>query len=106
MSEKGITQVEYDELQETANALESAFNDFDTALRQAAPQMYERWKAYGKQVSNEYVSMGPCLSEVMEKLAADIVPDDEDEEDNPCHADCIYPERGCEGCDQIKSESI
>jgi len=103
MSEKGITQQEFDELQEAANALESAFNDFDTALRNAAPQMYERWKAYGKQVRGY---QGPVVAEVMEKLAADIVPDDEDEEDNPCHADCIYSERGCEGCDQIKSESI
>lgn len=80
MSEKGITQQELDDLQEVANALEAAFNDFDTALRDAAPQMYERWKAYGKQVSNEFVSMGPNMHEVMEQLAEDIVPDDEDDE--------------------------
>lgn len=45
MSEKGIMQQEFDELQEAANALESAFNDFDQALRNTAPQMHERWKA-------------------------------------------------------------
>ena len=76
-----MTQEQFDEIQELANNLESAFSEFDQALRELEPSLYDRWKAYGKQVSNEFVSMGPCMSEVMEILEQDIGSDEEDDDD-------------------------
>jgi len=76
-----ITQEQFEEIKEAANTLESAFNDFDTALRQLAPNLYDSWKAYGKQVSNEFVSMGPCMSEVIEQLEQDIGSDNNEDEE-------------------------
>lgn len=97
-----MKQAEFDELQELAEKLESAFNEFDQALRNADSVMYDRWKAYGKQVSDEFVSMGPNMHEVMEKLEQDIEPDDDDDEDdesNVCgQMDCNNPELSCEEC--------
>lgn len=75
-----MQQSEFDELQQAAEALESAMYEFDNILRSADSRLYEQWKAGGKQVSNEFVSMYPCVSEVMEKLEGSVEPD-EDEED-------------------------
>lgn len=75
-----MQQTEFDELKEAAETLENAMYEFDNALRSCAPEMYERWKTYGKQVSNEFVSNGPSVSEVIEKLEADVTPDDDEEE--------------------------
>jgi hypothetical protein len=77
-----MKESEFEELQQAAEALESAMYEFDNALRSADPHMYERWKAGGKQVSNEFVSMYPCVSEVIEKLEADVEPDDDEDDDS------------------------
>jgi hypothetical protein len=82
-----MDQTTFDELQQAAEALETAMYEFDNALRSADPHMYERWKAGGKQVSNEFCSMYPCVSEVMEKLEGSVEPDD-DEEDGDCEEAC------------------
>jgi hypothetical protein len=76
-----MKQSDFDELQQAAEALESAMYEFDNALRQSGEPVYEQWKAGGKQVSNEFVSMYPCVSEVIEKLEQDIEPDDDDDEE-------------------------
>lgn len=76
-----MKQSEFDELQEAANALEAAMYEFDNALKSSDSRLYEQWKAGGKQVSNEFVSMYPCVSEVMEKLEEDVEPDDDDDEE-------------------------
>jgi hypothetical protein len=95
-----MTRDEFEEIQEIAGRLESAFNEFDQALRSTNLSLYERWKAYGKQVSNEYVSNGPCLEEVMESLESDIS-DEEQEypEDATCKLEtCNNPLQECAGC--------
>jgi len=76
-----MLQSEFDELQQAAEALETAMYEFDNALRSADPHMYEQWKAGGKQVSNEFVSMYPCVSEVIEKLEDNVEPDDDEDEE-------------------------
>ncbi|MDD5651549.1 MAG: hypothetical protein PHF86_14235 [Candidatus Nanoarchaeia archaeon] len=77
-----MDRTEYDELKESAETLENAMYEFDNALRSADEHMYNRWRVGGKQVSNEFVSMYPCVSEVIEQLESEVEPDDEDKDDN------------------------
>lgn len=95
-----ITQEQFDEIQEVANALESAFNEFDQALRSLDRNLYERWKAYGKQISNEFVSNGPCMSEVMELLESDVSDEEQEyEEGDTCKLEtCNNDLQNCEDC--------
>lgn len=95
-----MTRDEFEEIQQLANNLESAFNEFDQALRSANLSLYERWKAYGKQVSNEYVSSGPCMEEVMESLEGDISDEEQEyEEGDTCKLEtCNNPLQNCEEC--------
>lgn len=75
-----ITREEFEEIRQLAETIESAMNDLDNALRSANPRLYEQWKAYGKQVTSEFMSMGPSLPEVVKKLEADIEEDSDDDE--------------------------
>lgn len=94
-----MTRDDFEEIQQLANNLESAFNEFDQALRSVNPSLYERWKAYGKQVSSEFVSSGPCMEEVMESLEGDIDEEQEYEEGDTCKvADCNNPLQDCATC--------
>jgi len=90
------TQEEFDTIQELAETIESAMHDIDRAIQQANPGLHEQWKAYGKQVTNEFVSMGPSLPEVVEQLENDITSEDgKDDEhceccEKPSCRDCEY----------------
>ena len=77
-----MNREQFEEIKELAETIESAMNDLDDLLPIANMHLYEQWKAYGKQVTSEFVSMGPNLPEVIEKLEADIEDDDEDCQEN------------------------
>ena len=68
-----LSREDFEEIKQLAETIESAMHDIDRAIRQADLHLYEQWKAYGKQVTSEFVSMGPSLPEVVEKLEAEIV---------------------------------
>jgi hypothetical protein len=55
-------------------------SELDGLLKDADKHLYEQWKAYGKQVTSEFVSMGPNLPEVIEKLEAEIEDENDDQE--------------------------
>lgn len=95
-----MTRDDFEEIQQLANNLESAFNEFDQTLRSVNPSLYERWKAYGKQISNEFVSNGPCMSEVMESLEGDICDEEQEyEEGDTCKLEtCNNDLQNCEDC--------
>ena len=91
-----MKQSEFDEIKQAAENLGSAMYEFDNILRQSGDRIYDQWKAGGKQVSNEFVSMYPCVDEVVEKLEAQVEPDDDDEDgsDDICtcgEQDCNRP---------------
>lgn len=66
-------------LQAAHDKLMDAFGEFDSLLRQLDRNLWERWKAGGKDVSNDYASMYPSATECVEKF----VPTDEfDEEED------------------------
>jgi hypothetical protein len=77
-----ITREDYEELTKQMEILETALYEIDYIVRNTDKSLYERWKAYGKAVTSEFVSMGPSLPEVIEKLGEDIVEEDEDLEDD------------------------
>jgi hypothetical protein len=74
-----ISREDFEEIQKLAGTIGEAMQEIDQALRHADPRLYEQWKVYGKQVTNEFVSMGPSLDEVVEKLEAEIVEENEEE---------------------------
>lgn len=63
-----ISKDDFNDIESLADALESSFYEFKEALKSIAPQIYERWHAYGEQVSNEFVSEY-SLSDVRDSLA-------------------------------------
>jgi len=75
-----ITREEMANLQELMNIIESSLADAERIIQNADAGLYERWRAYGKAVTSEFVSMGPSLPEVVEQLAKDV--DEEDEEED------------------------
>lgn len=74
-----LTSEQFSELRGLANTIEEALERVSTLIRSADRSLYERWHAYGKQVSSEFVSMGPCLQDVVEELES-VVCDDDDED--------------------------
>ena len=56
------------ELVEVLRDLEGKFNDADTLLRRLDPHKWEQWKAGGKLVSNEFMSMYPNLIDLAEQF--------------------------------------
>jgi hypothetical protein len=76
-----ITREEMTELQELMNTIECSLADAERIIENADPRLYERWRAYGKAVTSEFVSMGPSLPEVVEQLGNDVDEGDEDMED-------------------------
>jgi hypothetical protein len=75
-----ITQEEFDVLQENMRKLEEALYEIENIVKDADPRLYEQWKTYGKAVTNEFVSMGPSLPEVIEKLEQQISEEEDEEE--------------------------
>ena len=47
------------ELREALDELAVAFDKVNDLIKTSSPLVYERWKAGGKAVSNEFVSMYP-----------------------------------------------
>jgi hypothetical protein len=72
---------EKQELQNLCETIESAMYEVENILRNGEPSLYEQWKAGGKQVTSEFVSMYPSLPEVLEKIEVEA----EDEEDDDSH---------------------
>jgi hypothetical protein len=75
-----ISQEDFDLLQENMEKLETALYEIENIVKSADEHLYEQWKAYGKAVTSEFVSMGPSLPEVIEKLEQDITSDEDEEE--------------------------
>jgi hypothetical protein len=82
-----ITKEDLESLKENMETLETALYEIERLLETSDKNLYKRWKAYGKHVTSEFVSMGPSLPEVIEKLENDVVEDEEetdnDEEEKP-----------------------
>lgn len=68
----------YEDLEDSFNKMMEAFGDFDRTLRQMDSHLWEQWKAGGKAVSDEFISMYPDATQVLEQLRPD--PDAEDDE--------------------------
>lgn len=66
-----MTQDTYEELQAALEKLQEAFSEFDWLLRSASERTYEQWKAGGKMVSDEFVSMYPTASEAVDRCEPD-----------------------------------
>lgn len=64
-------------LLERYNDLMEIFNEIKEEVREMDKNLYERWRASGFQVTEEFVSMYPNLCEVLETLDED----EEEEED-------------------------
>jgi len=80
MDEFEDEEQEENNLSELLQNLLEAFNTFDDALRQSDRQQWESWKAGGKMVSNEFVSMYPTAEECVESITSE--EEEEEEEDD------------------------
>jgi hypothetical protein len=74
-----ITKEDLEVLHESMEKLETALYEIDNIIRDADESLYERWKAYGKHVTNEFIIGGPSLPEVIEQLENDVVDEEEQE---------------------------
>jgi hypothetical protein len=82
-----ISKNDLDRLHEAADQIESAMADITRIIQNADPHLYDRWKAYGKQVTSEFVSMGPNLFEIVEQLDRDANSEDDEDAFNPDEGD-------------------
>jgi len=76
-----ISQEDFDSLVELTDQIESALSEAENLIRHADPSLYERWKAYGKHVTSEFITMGLNLQEVVLQLGQEIEDEEDDEED-------------------------
>lgn len=74
-----MIEQDYDRLIELHETINSAMNEIDMLIRHENSMLYERWKASGKQVTTEFMSMYPNLSEVIERIEVTNENDEEDE---------------------------
>lgn len=56
------------ELTEALENLQIAFSEFDHALKRTDRHVWERWKAGGKMVSDEFHSMYPSAQEAVDEV--------------------------------------
>jgi hypothetical protein len=82
-----ISRADFEEIQQLAAAIETAMQEIDGAIRRADQHLYDQWKAYGKQVTDEFVSMGPSLSNVVEQLEEQIEDENEGSQMTDSEAD-------------------
>jgi hypothetical protein len=71
-----ITKEDYEELIQCQNSIDTALETAEKIIKSSDGRLYERWVAYGKQVNNQFISMGPSLQDVIETLGKEI--DNED----------------------------
>ena len=76
-----MKQSDYDDLKKLRDCAEQALCDFGALLQAEDSHLYEQWKAGGKQVTNEFVSMYPNMTEVVDRIEID--QEESDEEDEP-----------------------
>lgn len=77
-----ISQEDYENLVECHEKIQESMREIDRFLRKYDGNLYERWKAGGKQVTDEFVSCYPNLCEVMESLGEEVVEDEESENED------------------------
>jgi len=75
-----VTSDQHEELEDALRNLLDAFGEFDSLLRWADRRLWERWKAGGKAVSDEFVSMYPSAAECVEKAEVREEPEEEEAE--------------------------
>lgn len=76
--EKLIDKIDkLEELKEAADNLVVAFGEFDRAFKDYDRNEWERWKAGGKEVSDEFVSMYPNATSILNGLDDEIAKIDE-----------------------------
>lgn len=63
-----MNQKEYEEIKEMAEKLMDLFNNIKNAIRAADKSLYEQWESSGFDVSDEFVSQYPSLSDVLQRL--------------------------------------
>ena len=59
---------DYEALKAAYEKMMDGYNEFNTLLRQMDKQLYERWKAGGKDISGEFVSMYPTANDCLDRL--------------------------------------
>ena len=75
-----MTRQSFDELKERIEECLSAFQEIKQEIRRNAPRLFERWKAGGCAVDEDFISMYPALPTVLEDLESEIDVLEEDEE--------------------------
>jgi hypothetical protein len=67
-----ISKEDLEILREENEKIERAMCEIDYILRNSDKHLYERWKAGGKQVTEEFVSSYPSLQKVIEELEEEL----------------------------------
>lgn len=75
-----MNKQDYTQLQELCDTIESAVADATRLIQSEDRNLYERWKASGKQVTDEFVSMYPNLRKVVETIGEGMEEDPENED--------------------------
>jgi hypothetical protein len=70
-----ITKEDHDRLVELEGVITEALTEAEHIIKCADHNLYEQWKAYGKQVTDEFITMGPSLSKVVSDLKDEIEED-------------------------------
>lgn len=68
-------------LREKYEKMMELFEEIRQEVEIKDPMEYQRWKAYGFELDDTFVSMGPNLGEIVESLDSDEPEDEYDEED-------------------------
>lgn len=81
------------EFLETGKNLMVAFEEFDRSLRALDRAEWERWKAGGKAVSDDFISMYPSAEKIINNVSETEAEDEDEEEEpeTPGDGDNVYP---------------
>ena len=71
-----ITKEEHEDLTRLADEIEERFNEFKMIVRRGDDNLFERWKAYGFHVTDDFVGDHPTMRSVVESI---VVEEDEDD---------------------------
>jgi len=74
-----MNQETKERLQELCNTITEAVSEAGRIIKDENSHLYEQWKASGKQVTDEFVSMYPSLPEILERF--DNIDDEQEEDD-------------------------